>query len=298
LTPKRCLVAVDRVSVSSPPALRRGARIARKGIRPPGEFGTRAMIHTGTWAADGSTTDERIPMPPRARFRPTTLALIVPLQLLTTCWPGPVRAGGEADTRAPTPEVRSSAFTHDGFYLRGGLGVGGLSASPSIDGEPQTNVSMLGGGIGAAAMIGGALSPGVFLGGAVFLQQAFNPQYKENGVTYQSNTDKSLNFGFIGPFIDWYPHPRDGFHVGGFVGFARLTMTNPNGDATSYSPIGGAGGFLLGHDFWVDPHWCLGLSLHAVGGRVAGTPELTQPTNSRVATAFGVGQLFVSMLFN
>jgi hypothetical protein len=188
-------------------------------------------------------------------------------------------------------------YRHDGFYLRGGLGPGWISASPSYDGSSTGDVSTHGEGLAAELMVGGAVVPGVILGGALFYQHAFNPAYTADGVTYQPNADKSLNSSFLGPFIDWYPNPYGGFHLGAFLGFARLTMTNTAGDTTSYSPVGGEIGGMIGQDFWLGPQLSLGVAFHLAGGSVSGTPN-GPSDNPRIGTNFGTAQVLVSLLFN
>lgn len=208
------------------------------------------------------------------------------------------RAYVEVDGPRRDPRGRTDDFFHDGLYLRFGLGVGGLTANPVVDGDTQDGFNTRGGGLAAELMLGGSVAPGVFLGGAFFYQQAYDPEYTNNGVDYQPTSDKSLNFAFLGPFIDWYPNPRRGFHVGAFAGLARLTITNPAGDTTSYSPVGGAFGGMIGHDFWVAPGFSLGLSFHLAVGEVSGTPDGQGQTDPNVGTSFGVGQLFLSGLLN
>lgn len=201
-----------------------------------------------------------------------------------------VQAGGR---RGPSHH----GYHRDGFYLRGGLGPGGISASPSYDGETTGDASTHGGGLAGELMIGGALAPGVILGGAFFYQQVFNPRYTVGGTTYQPNSDKSLDASFLGPFLDWYPNPRGGFHLGAFIGFARLTMTSTNGDTISYSPVGAELGGMIGQDFWLAPKMSLGVALHLAGGSVAGTPD-GPGTNPHIGTNFGSGQVLVSLLYN
>ncbi|MFI5298276.1 MAG: hypothetical protein ACHREM_09280 [Polyangiales bacterium] len=207
---------------------------------------------------------------------------------------------GEVTVEGPrrAHQERYDDYVYDGFYFRFGIGGGGISASPTIDGDTTDGFTTRGAGLAAELMVGGSVAPGVALGGALFYQQAVNPTVTNNGVDYRPNTDKNLNFVFLGPFVDWHPNPRRGFHVGAFGGLARLTMTDPTGATTSYSPVGGALGLMIGHDFWVTPDFSLGLSFHAAGGAVSGTPDSQGQTDPHIGTSFGVGQVFVSGLFH
>lgn len=79
----------------------------------------------------------------------------------------------------------------------------------------------------------------------------------------------------LGPFIEWYPDPNLGWHVGASVGLGGVGITDDGGRnidsvAVSLSAFGG-------YQWWLGPRWSLGLQ--AV---VLGTPnaKLTDSSNN------------------
>src|SRR5439155_18501288 len=94
-----------------------------------------------------------------------------------------------------------------------------------------------------------------------------------------ASSDANMNFGLLGPFIDWYPDPEGGFHFGGMLGVAVLTASNPDTGNTTASDTGFGGAIGAGYDFWIAPEWSLGILGKLMGGTV-------QNSNQTVA---GVG---------
>lgn len=182
--------------------------------------------------------------------------------------PAPVYAPPPPPPRQRRAQVEG-AFVHDGFYLRLGLGVGGFSANGTLTPDMYGgSVKISGAGMGLDLLLGGSISPGLVLGGGLIFQQIVKPDVSlPGGVTASSSNNG--NFGVIGPFLQWYPNPRSGFHLSGMVGLAALTASNPE---TGESKAGDRGAGLAlagGYDFWVAPQWSIGLDARLFGGSVS-----------------------------
>jgi hypothetical protein len=62
-------------------------------------------------------------------------------------------------------------------------------------------------------------------------------------------------FGVLGPFIDYYPKPRSGFHVQGLVGIGAIGSSDlVDGTPTGLGLMGG-----LGQDWRVSQRWSIGM---------------------------------------
>jgi hypothetical protein len=83
-----------------------------------------------------------------------------------------------------------------------------------------------------------------------------------------------------GPVVDWYPNPAGSLHLFAAVGGARITVTDDSGERKSHEPLGGGGALGIGWDFWISPHWTLGLR-----ARVTGATLLDEGVTHRVAAA-------------
>jgi hypothetical protein len=175
-------------------------------------------------------------------------------------------------TTEPSPgEIpEKGAYTHDGFYLRLGIGggyvddkfkytgLGGLFGLDQIEGHAS------GGSFEADVSAGGAIKPGLIIGGSLFIEQVASPKVTYNGEDI--NADVSVGtFGLIGPMIDWYPQAHGGFHLGGTIGGARITMKDSSGNLKSNQPVGGGGIFFIGYDWWVAQEWSLGVQAQLTG---------------------------------
>src|SRR5438045_765689 len=70
----------------------------------------------------------------------------------------------------------SAAHTHDGFYLRLGLGFGGVGGNVTPDaGGPTT--SMKGGTVSSELAFGGTVAPGLVIGGGIYSMIVPSPKY-------------------------------------------------------------------------------------------------------------------------
>jgi hypothetical protein len=93
-------------------------------------------------------------------------------------------------------------------------------------------------------------------------------------------TAGNLTIGQLGLFVQWYPAPRGGWHVGFDVGPAITTAWINRGVApvssgpgapsgVEYTSAWGYGAIATlqgGYDWWIAPRWSMGLDLFASGG--------------------------------
>ena len=174
----------------------------------------------------------------------------------------PATTTDRSATTAITPDR-----IHKGFYFRGGLGVG--YGGTKFTYESTTNeVTASGTGLGLDLWFGGTPVSGLAIGGALHLQQTINPSLALNGRTV-GNASIRLNTVLIGPFADWFPDPRGGFHLGGTLGFAYLSLRDKNDDTVGRSPLGFGAAFFLGYDWWVSKEWSLGITGRLMGASVS-----------------------------
>ncbi len=146
----------------------------------------------------------------------------------------------------PTRGIR----THDGFYTRLALGPALLSSSWGSTGS----VSVTGMGPALELAFGGTVGRGVVIGGGVYGASFLSPKIAYSG---QSNSIDSASVTTVGPFVDWYPSPEDGWHVQGSVGYAITTYSGSSGkDSASGTGFGGLLG--LGYEAWVADEWSIG----------------------------------------
>jgi hypothetical protein len=108
------------------------------------------------------------------------------------------------------------ARVHNGFYLRGAFGAGGMWPQ-FLDRSDNTDAKDRDGGafvLELDALVGGSPADGFAVGGGLFL----------NGGRVNLRGDESLNTNvglfMVGPFFDAFPNPKDGWHLGAMVGLA------------------------------------------------------------------------------
>jgi hypothetical protein len=158
----------------------------------------------------------------------------------------------------------ATVHRHDGFYLRMSIGAGYMHDSARYDtiSLPVTNASSDvkygGGAVAFDILVGGTPAAGLVFGGGIVGAVAPNPKAKERDVSYPSDVD--LNLVMIAGFFDWYPNPRQGFHLQGLAGIAAVSTTDSNGNATTDRTPAGIGlGIGIGHEWWIGNQWSIGV---------------------------------------
>jgi hypothetical protein len=171
-------------------------------------------------------------------------------------------------TPPPPPPVARTDKTHDGFYARLNAGFG--SQSTSLDAGPGVpNFSGTRGTLDLGLLIGGAPSPGIVLGGALLLDSMPSTTLEADGYSLKTGTTLAT----LGPFIDGYPNPRGGFHLGGTVGFSALKLSKDAGLASD-RPNGFGLAAWLGYDWWVAEQWSVGGLLQLSGAHTTRSAQL------------------------
>jgi hypothetical protein len=174
--------------------------------------------------------------------------------------PGYGHPGYGQQAYEPPPPVtpKRTTRTHDGFYLRGALGPAYLSVSSEHDPDAITDFEFSGAGYLWNLSIGGSPAQGLVLGGTLFSQTAVNPTMTVGDT--ETDVDGNLGFAMIGVFVDGFPDPQGGFHVGGMLGIAAVGVTEEATSSNSDEEGSTGAGLAVwaGYDFWVGDVWSVG----------------------------------------
>ncbi|MCE7891973.1 MAG: hypothetical protein DYH12_20100, partial [Sorangiineae bacterium PRO1] len=173
---------------------------------------------------------------------------------------GPPPAGQAPPPAAPPPDP--GVHTHDGFYLRMGLGVGSLSGTVEQDAGIGT-VDIDASGIGPAVelALGGTVAPGIVIGGGIYGTSIAKVKYEYQN---QSSDGGQGVASMIGPFIDYYFDPNGGFHAQAAIGITAITSQKSDDLASDPYPSedssGTGSGLMLGvgYEAWVGEQWGIG----------------------------------------
>lgn len=182
---------------------------------------------------------------------------------------------------APGPEVPREYRMHDGFYLRGNLGIGALSTT--FDDGSATNQDLDGSGFAFNfdLLVGGSPAPGFSVGGAILSSAAFSASFERGG----QKADRDLSLGMVGVFVDGFPVASGGWHVGGAFGLAQTKVEKQVLDLGN-TTMGGLGGAAwVGHDFWVADDWSMGALLRFAGALTAAKENGVETSASTFSTA-------------
>ena len=200
------------------------------------------------------------PLPPPEQLTRETPAL-PPLPPSPPLAPPP---SAEA-VRARQPfRTEPGIHTHDGFYLRLGLGGGrgvetiertakdGSVATCEVESPAVVMDLTIGGTIGSGFVLGGSLYTAYVapqLRGAVTMPES--ERENEHGATLSG----------LGLFAEWYPDPSGGFHVQGMLGGGTLLLSDTAD--SDYAPAGSLVSAGVGHSWWVGPDASLGILARA-----------------------------------
>jgi hypothetical protein len=220
------------------------------------------------------------------------------MRIARVCWVAVALAlfGRSATAQEATaePAVKKSSLphTHDGFYLQ--LSLGGGYAHDDLKYSSFLGGDITGTGEGASGMFdvraGWSLKPGLIVGGGLFIEQVASPKVTIEG--QDVSTDVSVGiFTLFGPLIDWYPSAGGGFHLGGALGAARLTMKNKQDEKLDNQPVGGGGIFFIGYDFWIGDEWSLGVELRSTGASM-------NDGDTNVRHTWGSGGILATLVYN
>lgn len=169
----------------------------------------------------------------------------------------------------PEATQRAGYHVHDGFYLRLSAGLGGGVGNVSSDDRGVPNFSAGGPGLALNLWIGGTPWRGVAIGGLVALQGIGESNAEVEG----RDTDEGMDGGaiLVGPFIDAFPDPQRGLHVGGSLGLAGLWakadshVLEEQLDVVDYNGGGLGASAWVGYMGFVGPEWSMGGLLQLTG---------------------------------
>jgi hypothetical protein len=141
-----------------------------------------------------------------------------------------------------------------------------------------------GGGIAGTFLVGGTPWPGVILGGGT---HSFSP------VEIFANGDKlSADTATVGPFVEWYPDPKTGWHFGALAG-AGYAVLRMSGISRTRGVLGVTA--IAGYDWWILPDWSLGINATTSASTAASLDALSIGAVYRLAplsAALEVGLAF------
>jgi hypothetical protein len=159
-------------------------------------------------------------------------------------------------TALSPPTASAEPRTHDGFYLRVGVGPGyalGTLASPAGSGD-STGVN-----VSTQLAIGWTLRPGLVIGGGTFPMVVPSP-------TYDGMDAGGQHVSATGAFVDYYLDPRKGLHFQGGLLFALGYLDG--GERASHVGAGYGGTLGIGYDFFVTDEWSVGGIVRATAYRL------------------------------
>jgi hypothetical protein len=175
--------------------------------------------------------------------------------------PATTPATMNVETPPPAPAVERSYHVHDGFYFRANIGLGAYGVRYDDD------VNAGGASLAFDLMIGGSPGKGFVVGGA--LLSDFNRNLTLRQDDRDLGAEVAVATGLVGPFVDGFPNPKGGWHLGGMIGLATIRTEDfpENGKARTDSGVGGA--VFGGYDAWVGDEFAVGglLRFSAAVGR-------------------------------
>jgi hypothetical protein len=142
--------------------------------------------------------------------------------------------------------------------MRLGLGVSYMGAK--LDTEP-TALHASAAGYALEFALGGTVADGLVIGGGAYAAGTSTIKWKADNLGSGSVSGGPASMSVLGVFADYYPNPKDGFHVQGALGIGGMSFAR---DSDSGIPLenwsGGVGGAMLGvgYEFWVGRQWSIG----------------------------------------
>jgi hypothetical protein len=159
----------------------------------------------------------------------------------------------------------------DGFYVQLTTGFGlphfAITADDSTFSPPDHYTSSASGvSTGGSLLLGVPLRPGIVLGVGGLFALSFSDSSSNltrNGQPYSLTDVKQDPFqlmGMVGPFVDIYPGPTLGWHVQALVGYTQVSYAQITQHPFSDGSPSGIGLMVgVGHDWWTNEHWSIGL---------------------------------------
>ncbi|MCA9599378.1 MAG: hypothetical protein KC776_38990 [Myxococcales bacterium] len=172
--------------------------------------------------------------------------------------PNDLASSIDVSTPAPPPAVPRSYHVHDGFYFRAGIGTGPHWLKLKDD-RFGADASTSGFDFSMEALVGGSPSEGFAIGGAFLFHALPSTEIEIDG--RGTGVDPNVGVALIGPFVDGFPDPKRGFHVGGTLGIVGVQFSKLDATDEKRESNGFGGAVWVGNDFWVGDEWSIGPSL-------------------------------------
>lgn len=172
---------------------------------------------------------------------------------------------------AISAECQAAPHARDRFYVQLTTGFGlphyAIAADDAIGARAPDHYTCSRSDVSAngSLLLGVPLWPGIVLGAGAIGALSFgsNRNITRNGQPWSLTDVKDQPFlftGMVGPFVDVYPSATLGWHAQALVGYAQVSyaeITQNPYFGGSPSGIGLMAG--IGHDWWVNEKWSIGL---------------------------------------
>jgi hypothetical protein len=152
-------------------------------------------------------------------------------------------------------EESSGVRTHDGFYLRLGIGLGYGTGEVRPNGS-SSELSVSGTALAVELSVGGTPAPGLVLGVGSFGAGLPKTTYEQGGFEADAG---QLILSSIGPFVDWYVDPHGGGHVQAGIAYAVGQQEKGDDLPENYAGSGFALMAGAGYEFWTGEQWGVGV---------------------------------------
>jgi hypothetical protein len=146
------------------------------------------------------------------------------------------------------------------------MGIGGGFMAAKVE-PPPGSLSARGGGVALEFALGGTIADGLVIGGGLYSQSASTVHWKGEalrtapGIGSDTYSGDQGSLALLGVFLDFYPNPKEGFHVQGALGIGTLTFEEDGLTGIPGETWAGAGGGAMlgvGYEAWVGSQWSLG----------------------------------------
>lgn len=187
-------------------------------------------------------------------------------------------------------EKKHGVYTHDGFYLRMGIGVGAVVLG-NAGADDDTTLST--GGAAIEFGMGGTVGNGFVIGGR--LMGVGGQSLELESPEGSTNVPGGLTYSTVQLFADWYVDPESGLHIEGALGPVGLSYDPTVGEDDDYrndddETIDGFGGSLgVGWEGWIGEQWSLGGMFRLNWATFAGDVSASSDDRVLNSTAFGDG---------
>jgi hypothetical protein len=168
--------------------------------------------------------------------------------------PGPYSYGPPYRRRAYQD---ATAYRHLGLFLRLDLGLGYMDSSTSVDRTFFSFDASHGGAGEFAFALGGAVRENFIVAGEFWSSWTPSPTLRSQGASVPTGGTFSNALLALGPTFTWYLMPENVY----FSATPSLTWLDFSDAFDSFqSDVGFGTRLALGKEWWVGPHWGLGVS--------------------------------------